>query len=328
MTTVTKKYCALPFKFATFIQTGEQIVCNPTWCNHPPLSGDTVKEKFNSPEIKAIRESILDESYSYCKDSCPYLKTYREGGAPLTFVEKELLVDLEYPSHIELCEDNVCNLACPTCRKDFIIETTQKRNSFDEVKVFSDKIESIGATTSGDPLYSKKSFEFLISLNKRDFPALRRIKIHTNGLLLMQKWEEMQHLFDNFFVDLNISVDAATKETYDVVRKGGNFDLLLRNLAFINQKKLSSLTIWYCVHDLNYREMKDCYNLMESVLSEQEVRYNFFTVERWSQTDDLFTRQKVDNLLHPEHREYLNVATDFKTSLASEIQAGKIVANI
>lgn len=318
----------MPFRFATFIQTGEQIVCNPTWCNHPPLSGDTVKEKFNSPEIKAIRESILDGSYSYCKDSCPYLKTYREGGAPRPFVEKELLGDLEYPSHIELCEDNVCNLACPTCRNDFIIETTQQRNSFDEVKVFSDKIEFIGATTSGDPLYSKKSFEFLTSLNKKDFPALRMIKLHTNGLLLMQKWEEMQHLFDNFFVDLNISVDAATKETYDVVRKGGNFDLLLRNLEFINQKNLSSLTIWYCVHDLNYREMEDCYNLMESVLSEHEVKYNFFTVERWSQTDDLFTRQKVDNLLHPEHREYLNVANNFKTSLVSEIQAGKIVANI
>jgi len=326
--TVNKKYCAMPFRFATFIQTGEQIVCNPTWCNHPPLSGDTVKEKFNSPEIKAIRESILDGSYSYCKDSCPYLKTYREGGSPRVFVEKDMLGDSEYPTHIELCEDNVCNLACPTCRNDFIIETTQAKNSFDEVKVFSDKIEFIGATTSGDPLYSKESFEFLKNLNKKDFPALKMIKIHTNGLLLMQKWEEIKHLFDNFFVNLNISVDAATKETYEVVRKGGNFDLLLRNLAFINEKKLSSLTIWYCVHDLNYREMKDCYNLMESVLSEQAVNYNFFTVEQWSQSHELLTRQKVDNLLHPEHREYLNVATDFKTSLASEIQAGKIVANI
>jgi len=327
-TSSTTKYCAMPFRFATFIQTGEQIVCNPTWCDHPPLSGDTVKEKFNSPEIKAIRESILDGSYSYCKDSCPYLRTYREGGEPRIFVEKEMLGEREYPTHIELCEDTVCNLACPTCRNDFIIETTQQRNSFEDVKVFSDKIEFIGATTSGDPLYSKKSFEFLKSLNKKDFPSLKMIKIHTNGLLLMQKWDQIEHLFRDFYVDLNISIDAATKETYSVVRKGGSWDLLLRNLAFINEKTLSSLIIWYCVHDLNYKEMLDCYTLVESIMTKQSPKYNYFTVERWHQDDALLTRQKVDNLLHPEHSQYLKVTEDFREALSDQILEGKVTTNI
>lgn len=320
------KYCAMPFKFATFLQTGEQIVCNPTWNNHPSLSGNTVQEKFNSPEINAIRESILDGSYSYCNDNCPYLRTYREGGSPRPFIEKDKLGTSDVPTHVELCEDNVCNLACPTCRTDFIIESTQQRNSFEEVKSFSDKIEFLGATTSGDPLYSKKSFEFLKSINSEDFPALKHIKIHTNGLLLRLKWPLLEHL--SGIVDLNISVDAATKDTYEVVRKGGNWDLLIKNLEYINTQEVANLTIWYCVHDLNFREMQQCYDLMEEIFKDKNVRYNFFTVEHWSQPPDIYKRQKIDNLLHPEFRHYQTVVKEFTTNLEAEIKAGKISHNL
>lgn len=322
------KYCAMPFKWATFMQTGEQIICNPGWNIHPKLSGDTVEEKFNSPEMKTIRDSILDNSYSLCSDNCPYLKTYRAGGSPRVFVEKELLTEQKLPTHIELCEDNVCNLACPTCRKDFILESTQQKNSFEDVVEFSDKIKFLATTTAGDPLYSKKTFNFIKEINKEKFPNLEIIRIHTNGLLLEQKWEEIKHVSENFNLDLNISVDAATFDTYKVVRKGGNFDLLLRNLSFINEKSLYNLTIWYCVHDLNFREMKDCFDLMEKTLDKHKVHYNFFVVEDWRQGDELFIRQKVDKENHPLHNEYLNISKDFLEYTKDAITQGRLLYNL
>lgn len=323
-----KKYCAMPFKWATFLQSGEQIICNPTWNNHPKLSGDTVKEKFNSPEIKKIRESILDDSYSLCSDTCPYLQTYREGGSPRVFVDKEMLVEVDYPTHIELCEDNVCNLACPTCRHDFILESTQQKNSFENVKKFSDKIQYLGTTTSGDPLYSKETFNFVKNISKEKFSQLHTIRMHTNGLLLMQKWEEMKHVAEDFNLDLNISVDAANAETYKVVRRGGNFDLLLRNLEFINTKSLFSLTIWFCVHDLNYKEMKDCFDLMEKTLSNHTVKYHFFNVEYWSQENDLFLKQKVDIDTHPLYNDYKKVTQDFLSHVDDAIEQGRFIHNL
>jgi pyruvate-formate lyase-activating enzyme len=325
---MSEKYCAMPFKWAVFLQTGEQVICNPTWGTHPKLSGDTIVERFNSPEINAIRESVLDGSYSYCGDNCPYLKTYREGGSPRVFYPKEALQIEEYPSAVEMCEDDVCNLACPTCRNDFILESKQQRDSYDEVQEFSDKIKFLATTASGDPLYSKKSFEMLKNISRETYPQLMQIRMHTNGLLLMQKWEEIKHLAEDFILDLNISMDAARYDTYKVVRKGGSFDLFMRNLEFMNEKSVGNLTIWYCVHDLNFREIRECYDLVERTLTNHNVKYNFFNVEHWSQDDALFKRQKVDNLLHPYHAEYQELVTQFKNDLASEIQSGKIVHNL
>ena len=60
---------------------------------------------------------------------------------------------------------------------------------------------------------------------------------------------------------LTVSIDAATRETYEKVRRGGNFDVLRKNMEFASKLRkdgnLSYFRINFVVQSENYKEMID-----------------------------------------------------------------------
>ena len=72
-----------------------------------------------------------------------------------------------------------------------------------------------------------------IYLNKKCNP--RYIRLLSNGLLFNQtNWEKF---IDNKtgYIMLTVSIDAATKETYEKIRRSGNFDILKQNMQFASK---------------------------------------------------------------------------------------------
>jgi hypothetical protein len=301
------KKCLMPFVNVNLTPNGGQGFCNPTWHNHPKLSGDSIKEKFYSPEAELIRDSIDDGSYKYCKDSCPWLQTNREGGSSIYFSELKIEPT---PMSLDLCRDRSCNLACPTCRDDFI---TDQVESFDEVNEIKDSIVFISTSGVGDPLYSKPTREYLKSINTMKYPSLKNVQIHTNAMLLKKHWSDISHLHPQ----LSISIDAADKQTYDVVRRGGNWDLLIENMKFLNEQKFGELWLWFVVQKENYTQIVKFFDLMEGIFTKKDPMYRFFRVENWGQSK--FEEQlKVDN----------SIIVSQKTELQDHIKSGKIVWNL
>lgn len=91
----------------------------------------------------------------------------------------------------------------------------------------------------------------------------------------------MKDLYENMNVD--ISIDAATSETYEKIRVGGNFDLLLKNLELLGRlrivQKINHLMIRFVVQRLNYLEMPKFVELGERIHA--DVVY-FCKIANWN----------------------------------------------
>lgn len=59
-------------------------------------------------------------------------------------------------------------------------------------------------------------------------------EITTNGHLIEEEWMQ---IFNRINLNLNISIDAVTKQTYEYIRKGSKFEDLIRTLELINETK-------------------------------------------------------------------------------------------
>lgn len=87
------------------------------------------------------------------------------------------------------------------------------------------------------------------------------IRILSNGTLFNEKnWKEFKKN-KNGKILLTASVDAATKETYEAIRRNGNFDTLKANMAFAGELRrkgeLAYLRMNFVVQKRNYKEMID-----------------------------------------------------------------------
>src|SRR5690242_10757275 len=77
-----KYFCSKPFSWFEVTgwgpPKGDVYLCCPTWLDTPVgnLQRQSVEEVWNGEQAQAIRRSILDGSFSFCREArCPYLQT-------------------------------------------------------------------------------------------------------------------------------------------------------------------------------------------------------------------------------------------------------------
>jgi MoaA/NifB/PqqE/SkfB family radical SAM enzyme len=108
---------------------------------------------------------------------------------------------------------------------------------------------------------------------------------------------------------LEISVDAASTETYQSIRRGGNFDRLLKHLGFVRQLReageVPNLQMDFVVQDENFREMEDFVALCRAHKAD---RIFFSKLRNWhTYTDAEFMSRNVCSALHQHFGELLEV---------------------
>jgi molybdenum cofactor biosynthesis enzyme MoaA len=103
------------------------------------------------------------------------------------------------------------------------------------------KAEIAYITGSGDPFGSNHFRQIIKRLDGPDFPDLK-LDLHTNGQLFDERaWDDLN--LAGRVNSVHISIDAAKPETYAVIRRGGTFDRLRKNLAFIKRKRHDGVRI-------------------------------------------------------------------------------------
>jgi MoaA/NifB/PqqE/SkfB family radical SAM enzyme len=158
---------------------------------------------------------------------------------------------------------------------------------------------------SADPFASKSIRKFLLNLDLSKFPSLNHIHLHTNGLLLTEEiWNRLKHLH-HLIKTVEVSVDAATKETYELIRRGGTWEILLNNLKFISTLNLKDVRTSFVVQDTNYLEMSAFYSLMMSIFN-SKVDVYFNKITNWgTYTEGEFKIKQIWNETHPEFNLFL-----------------------
>jgi MoaA/NifB/PqqE/SkfB family radical SAM enzyme len=303
-------------------KTGDVYMCCPSWLETPigNLQTQSVEEIWNGKKAQEIRRSILDGSFRYCNFSrCPFLQTVTEPVQKVEDVTDEdlkavidnQLTILPYgPREINCSYDRSCNLSCPSCRTEIIVENKNKQQILEvQNKIHNEALKDahlLYITGSGDSFGSPFFREWLQTMKREDMPNLRMIHLHTNGLLWTPKmWSTIGEDIRELIKSAEISIDAASSETYSINRRGGSFERLLKNLEFIGSLRKSGPLEWLgismVVQENNFLEMSDFVNLgkrfsVDTVYFSQLVNWGTYSEEE-------YCSRAVHLPDHPRHSE-------------------------
>lgn len=129
-----------------------------------------------------------------------------------------------------------CNLECIFCLRVFLEQLPERQITAEELDRLAqeafDGCSGISLSLGAEPLLNTEFDQLIDRLNAYPY-------VHTtmtsNGLTLTQKTTEL--LVRKGYKEISISMDGATKETYESIRKGARFETLIRNLQRLKQLK-------------------------------------------------------------------------------------------
>lgn len=321
--------CTQPFNFLELFDY-KSFMCCPNWL--PVNLGDpmTLEKNWTSDLAEEVRKSIIDGNYKYCIESrCPKLTGLKEGKTYGFISKKEFLENREKydtgtPTSIKMNFDQSCNLKCPSCRRQFINYDGKDRERTESLmdhieNQLSLGLEHIECTGSGDPFFSRTFRKWMMNFDPLKYPNLKTIHLHTNATLWNESnWSRMQNIH-KYVVSCEISVDAATKETYEnKVRMGGKWEDIQKNLKYISTlPELIDVTVSFVVQYENYKEMKMFYEMIKQIFENKNKKWSVFynRVVNWGTfTDEEFKKIDIGDPNHPNYPELVELYKQLPTT--------------
>lgn len=292
-----KLACILPFIHLEVAEAGRILCC--CWGKYSSLGvlrNKTISQVWNSKEFQLLRKKIYEGKLDDICDKkiCHVLlsgKIWSEEDLRRAKLPSRLIDDIKNkktklsvgPLKITLSDIGTCNFHCKMCYRYFAPENKRFSQNLIKKKLpnFLDKNLKqklvIKLTGNGEPFFRRETREFLQKFNPKKYPNVR-FEILTNGLLLTPKmWRTISH---NKIREINVSIDAASKSTYEKIRIGGKWEKLIKNLKFIgNLRRANKIKYFYInmvVMKSNYQEMKD-FVLLGKKLGCDEVNFQRIT---------------------------------------------------
>jgi MoaA/NifB/PqqE/SkfB family radical SAM enzyme len=258
---------------------------------------NSLQEIWNNHEADQVRQSVADGDFTYCNWACSTLYNLRSQPSSLPQIRN-------FPKTIKLDLDLSCNLKCASCREHVIIEKNSEKiqkqiELFEEIKqwALANPTESVTIIPmgSGEIFASHSGLKFLESLV--DYPHRNlKIRITSNGTLITKNikiLERIHHLLSR----VEISIDAATTNTYSVVR-GGNWSELIAGLDFFHGIK-KPLFFKYVVQKNNWHEIVDfaefAHTYNANIYYSNLLDWGHWTIKWWH-----------DNSVLDRHNEHYN----------------------
>ncbi len=271
--------CLQPFYFAEITTNGDVYTCCPGWIKFPigNIKNKTIKEIWNSQRARFIRKKIYNGEWRYiCNKICPIISRHIYDNHAISYdylwaleflthklieeiLQKKVVLE-SLPTVFNLSNSTRCNLSCIMCdRKNQknhpdLIEKAEK-----EILSCITSARQLILTGMGEPFFRQDVKRILFNNKNTEIC----FDIITNGLLLPECWDKIKH---QKFGNLLISVDATEKNTYEKIRKGGNWETIIKSLNLIgdNKDKFKSITLNMTVMRSNYTQIPDFIKMSES----------------------------------------------------------------
>ncbi len=217
------------------------------------LKKTEVTTTISKPDVNdVVRNAIDPVKYD------EYRKQWKEA------TELNLITD--FPLQIDFELNYSCNFTCPMCTWN--VESTEQKGkqTWFDFEVFKEVIDqgvvkglkSLRLNYINEPLIRKDIVKFISYAREA---GILDIYFSTNGSLLTD--DVCRNLISSGLLRLQISLDAQTKDTYEKIRTGGNFDdvikKVLRFLEIRNELnvKLPTLRVNFVKNDTNKHELDD-----------------------------------------------------------------------
>jgi MoaA/NifB/PqqE/SkfB family radical SAM enzyme len=261
--------------------SGEVYTCCPSWTRISigNVRRRTIAQVWNSARAQYIREKMYSGEWQrICNPVCPRISEFRKDGRliPLDDIERYAPVppNLSHemkngrvcldstPAVFNMSNSRICNLSCIMCdRLKQVDDRVMIEKVAHDIASYLPFAKKVILTGMGDPFARPDTRDLLAGYN--DPKSGLRFEIVTNGLLMPEYWDRVKH---QNFGDLLVSVDAADKEIYEAIRRGGSWEKLLDSLEFIreNRENFLSVTLNMTVMRLNYRQIPAFIDFAES----------------------------------------------------------------
>jgi len=134
---------------------------------------------------------------------------------------------------------NICNLHCSICFKRGLEKMKPqhlKLETFKKLLNEANPTNTICFVGLGEPLLNPDFYKILKESDNRHLA----INMVTNGVLMDETW--CRKIVDLRVSKISISLDAATKETYDKIRLGSDWDKVIKNIKTLVKLRNESVT--------------------------------------------------------------------------------------
>lgn len=213
-----------------------------------------------------IREFELDSSWrKNFSDEFKHYREHFEKAQNRNYIAK-------FPMSLEIEASYYCNLKCPLCPRTVGANEQQNRHMAPECweQILSEcrkhKVYAMLMDHEAESLMNPRLFEMI---SQAKAAGIIDIWLHTNANLLLPKVSKK--LIDAGLTKINFSLDAATKDTYDKVRVGGNFDKALKNIHTFLKLKIEKnaeylrTRVSFVEQEANIHEKRAFYEMWKNV---------------------------------------------------------------
>lgn len=263
--------CPAPWYSLHFFEAGRVFTCCTGWVRSPVgnLRKRTISEIWNGPEIQSMRKKMLEGAWQeICRPSCPFIQWHLSGGRFIKFADLERhgvtpaaadeiragrTVVSTPPTVFNFSNSGYCNLKCIMCNTGLKEDKDLLERAYNDFITYLPTARKVILSGWGDPFARPDTRKILTGFDGSRYPDLK-FSLITNGLLLRKYWDRIKH---QNFAGINISVDAATKETYEKIRVGGKWEDLLANLDLVREVRgrFDNIVINMTVMRANYKEI-------------------------------------------------------------------------
>ena len=307
-----RQFCVRPFRDFYIGNKGDVYCCCGGGYGKTPIGNllvSSVEEIWNGKKIQGIRRDMLygTAENDYCKN-CPAVVSKTLSNKIPKWLEGVRPELQSLPVEVNCGYDRTCNLSCPSCRSCKFVATSSDLN---ETEIIHKKVEKdllphakvVYCSGAGDPFVSPFFRNWFRTLKPEDMPNLERFSIMTNGeMLTPEMWESMSQMH-SLVKSVAVSMDAATPETFSVLRRGGHWDRLQKNLRFLATLPVT-VALVFVVQRKNYKEMQEFVEMTKSFNPKWVAKFNVL-VNFGTFTDEEFLQEAVHLPGHPEHDDYL-----------------------
>lgn len=168
---------------------------------------------------------------------------------------------LDYlPIRLDIENVSRCNFRCTMCQvSDWPKQQRAGDMSFDDFTALLEAqygLIEIKLQGMGEPLLAADIYFRMIEYARRRHIWVRST---VNGSLLHLK-DNYKRLIDSDICEIQVSIDGATRETYETIRRGGKFAAVTRNCGLLNAyaRKAARMRtrMWAVVQKENYGELE------------------------------------------------------------------------
>lgn len=199
------------------------------------------------------------------------------------FISEKILYPLfpasvYFPKYVEVEVSTACNLRCRMCEHTYWKEKNQMM-TINQLKGIVDQFSGlkwIGLTGIGES-FLNPDFSKMINLVKKKNIYL---ELYDSFFLIDKK--QSKNLIKNKVDRMIVSLDAANQKTYEKIRKGAKFNLVISNIKGLRKLKLElrsyypEITFHYIISKENIGEVPAFIDLVKEIM-DGEMTSIYFT---------------------------------------------------